>query len=101
VILLAVLWQYVKVFLSKHELELHDIGRLRSGSSLCLLTASGSFHEMLGSGSRGLEVDLGKFQEEVCNEQLVSELPIWAGHLQRRFFKFQLFLKQRYGSVMT
>jgi len=37
--------------------------------------------------------------QEVCNEQSVSELLIRAGHLQRRFFKFQLFLKQGYGSV--
>jgi len=76
VILLAVLWQYVKVFLSKHKLELYDIDRLWSGGSLCLFAASGSFHEMLRSGSRGLEVDLDKLQKKVCNKQSVSELPI-------------------------
>jgi len=56
----AVLWQYVKVLLSKHRLELHDIGGQWNGSGLYLLTASGSFHEMLGGRSHSLEIDLDK-----------------------------------------
>jgi len=87
VIPLAVLWQYVKVLLSKHRLELCDVGRQQSSSGLCLLTVSGSFHEMLEGGSCGLEIDLSKLQKEACKEQLVSELSIWAVHLQRYFFK--------------
>ena len=66
VIPLAVLWQYVKVLLSKHRLELCDVGRQQSSSGLCLLTVSGSFHETLGGGSCGLEVDLSKLQKEAC-----------------------------------
>jgi len=76
VIPLAVLWQYIEVFLSEHRLELHDIGKLQSGSGLFLLAMSGFFHETLGSGSHGSKVDLGKLQEEAYNKQLVSELPI-------------------------
>jgi len=87
VIPLAVLWQYVKVFLSEHGLELCDIGRLQSGSDLYLLAVSGSFYEMLGSGSHGSEVDLGELWEKMCNEQSVSELPIRVGYLWRCFFK--------------
>ena len=78
---LAVLWQYIEVFLSEHGLKLHNIGRLQSGSGLCLLVTSGFFHEILGSGSHSSKVDLSKLQEEACNEQLVSKLPIWVGHL--------------------
>jgi len=84
---LAVLWQYVEVFLSEHGLELRDIGRLQSGSNLYLLAVSGSFHEMLGSGSHGLEVDLGELWKKVCNEQSVSKLPIRVEYLWRCFFK--------------
>jgi len=61
----------------------------------------GSFCKMLGSGSYGLEVNLGKLQKEACKKQPVFKLPIWIVHLQRRFFKLQLFLEQGYGSVMT
>jgi len=86
-ILFAMLWQYVKVLLSKHGLELHDVGRQRSSSGKCLLTASGSLHETLGGRSCGLEVDLSKFWEDACKEQLVSEPPVRAIRLRRHFFE--------------
>jgi len=87
VIPFVVLWQYIKVLLSKHGLELRDIGGQRSGSSLCLLTVSSSFHEMLGGHSSGLEVGLSKLWKDACKEQSVSKLPIRAVHLQRHVFK--------------
>ena len=86
-ILFAVLWQYVKVLLGKHRLELRDIGRQWSGSDLCLFTASGSFHKTLRDRSYGSEVDLGKLWEDAYKEQSVSKLPIRVVHLQRCFFK--------------
>jgi len=61
----------------------------------------GSFCKMLGSGSYGLEVNLGKLQKKACKKQLVFKLLICIVHLQRRFFKLQLFLEQGYRSVMT
>ena len=48
---------------------------------------SSSFHETLEGRSGGLEVGLGKLQEEMYKEQLVSMLPIGAIRLQRHFFK--------------
>jgi len=86
-ILFAMLWQYVKVLLGEYGLELCDIGRQRSGSSKCLLTASGSLCEMLEGCSCGSEVDLSKFQKDVCKEQSVSEPPVRAACLRRRFFE--------------
>ena len=76
----AVLRQYVKVLLSEHWLELRDVGRQWTGSGECLLTASGSFHKMLGGHSCGLEVNLGKLWEEAYKEQLVSKLLIRVVH---------------------
>jgi len=81
------LWQYVKVLLGKYGLELHDVGRQQSGSSKCLLTVSGSLRKTLGGHSCGSEVDLSKFWEDACKEQSVSEPPVRATHLQRRFFE--------------
>jgi len=81
------LWQYVKVLLGEDRLELCDVGRQWSGSSKCLLTASGSLHETLGGRSCGSEVDLSKFWEDACKEQLVSEPPVRATRLRRRFFE--------------
>ena len=86
-ILFAVLWQYVKVFLSEHGLELCDVGRQQSGSSLCLLTASGSFRKMLGGHSSGSEVSLGKLWEKACKEQSVSKLPTRVVRLWKHFLK--------------
>ena len=83
----AVLWQYVKVLLSEHELEFCDIDEQWSSSSKCLLTISSSFREMLGGRSYGSEVDLGKLRKDTCKEQSVSKLPIGAVCLQRYFFK--------------
>jgi len=83
----AVLWQYVKVLLGEHRLELCDVGRQQSGSSEYFLTASGFFCKMLEGCSHGLEIDLGKLWEDACKEQLVSKLPIEAVHLQKCFFK--------------
>ena len=83
----VVLWQYVKVLLGEHGLELCDVGRQRSGSGKCLLTASGSLHKTLGGCSCSSEVNLSKFREDVCKEQLVSEPPVRAAHLQRHFFE--------------
>jgi len=99
VIPFAVLWQYVKVLLGEHRLELHNVGGQQSGSSEYLLTVSGSFCEILGGHSHSSEVDLGKLQEDTCKEQSVFKLPIRAVHLQRHFFK--LFLEQEYGSIIT
>ena len=87
VIPFAVLWQYVKVLLGEYRLELHDVGGQWSSSSKCLLTASGSLHETLGGRSCGLEVDLSKFWEDACKKQSVSEPPVRATHLRRRFFE--------------
>ena len=81
------LWQYVKVLLGEYGLELHDVGGQRSGSGKCLLTASGSLHETLGGRGCGSEVDLSKFREDACKKQLVSEPPVRATRLQRRFFE--------------
>ena len=81
------LWQYVKVLLGKYRLELRDIGRQRSGSGKCFLTVSGSLCETLGGRSYGLEVNLSKFWEDVCKEQLVSEPSVRAIRLWRRFFE--------------
>jgi len=67
-ILFAVLKQYIKVLFSKHRLELRDVSRQQSGSGLCLFIVSGSFYEMLGGHSHGLEVDLGKLWKEACKE---------------------------------
>jgi len=87
VILFVVLWQYIKVLFSKHILELHDVGGQRIGNGLHLLTASGSFHKMLGGCSHSLKVDLDKLWEDMYKEQSVSKLPIWVVCLQRHFFK--------------
>jgi len=95
------LWQYVKVLLGEDRLELHDVGGQRSSSGKCLLTASGSLRETLGGRSCGSEVDLSKFQEDACKEQLVSEPPVWATRLQRHFFELQLFLEKGRGSITT
>jgi len=65
----AVLRQYVKVLLSEHWLELRNVGRQWTGSSECLLTASGSFYKTLGGHSCSPEVDLGKLWEEAYKEQ--------------------------------
>ena len=81
------LWQYVKVLLSEHELEFCDIGEQWSSSGKCFLTVSSSFCEILGGRSHGSEVDLGKLRKDTCKEQLVSKLPIGAVCLQRYFFK--------------
>ena len=86
-ILFAMLWQYVKVLLGEHRLELHDVGGQRSGSSKCLLTTSGSLRETLGGRSCGSEVDLSKFQEDTYKEQSVSEPPVRATCLWRHFFE--------------
>jgi len=64
----AMLWQYVKVLLSKYRLELRDVSGQQSGSSLCLLTVSGSFCETLGGHSCGSEVNLGKLREDTHEE---------------------------------
>ena len=87
VIPFAMLWQYVKVLLDKYRLELRDVGGQWSGSSKCLLAASGSLHKTLGGRSCGSEVDLSKFQEDACKEQSVSEPPVRAMHLWRHFFE--------------
>ena len=71
----AVLWQYVKVLLSEHRSELHDIGGQQSCSGLCFHAASDSFRKALRCHGRGLEVNLVGLWEEACEEQLVSELP--------------------------
>jgi len=84
---LAVLWQYVKVLLGEHGLELCDIGRQQSSSGLCLFTVPGSFYEMLESHSYGSEVSLSELWENVCKEQSVSKLPIRVVRLWRCFFK--------------
>jgi len=81
------LWQYVKVLLGEYRLELHDVGGQQSGSSKCLLTASGSLCEMLGGRSCGSEVNLSKFQEDACKEQLASKPPVRATRLRRHFFE--------------
>jgi len=81
------LWQYVKVLLGEHGLELYDVGGQQSSSGKCLLTASGSLYEMLGGCSCSSEVDLSKFQEDTCKEQSVSKPPVRATRLRRRFFK--------------
>jgi len=81
------LWQYVKVLLGEYGLELCDVGRQWSGSGKCLLTAFSSLRETLGGHSYGLEVDLSKFWGDACKEQSVSEPPVRATHLWRRFFK--------------
>jgi len=86
-ILLAVLWQYVKVFFGKHGLELHDVSGQRSGSGLCLFATSSSFHEMLGGRSHNLEVGWSELQKEVHKEESVSRLPVRAVHLWRHLFK--------------
>jgi len=83
----AVLWQYVKVLFGEHGLELCDVGRQWGSSSLCLLTAPGSFCEMLGGRSCGLEVSLSELQEEVYKKQSVSEFPIRVVHSWGHFFK--------------
>jgi len=57
---LAVLRQYVKVFLGKHGLELSDIGGQWIGGGLCLFAMSSSLCEMLGGHSHSLEVGLGE-----------------------------------------
>jgi len=100
-VLFAVLWQYVKVLLGKHGLERCDVGGQWGGSSLCLFTVPGSFHEMLGGRSCGSEVGLSELWEEACKKQLVSKLPIRVVHSWGRFFKLQLFLEQGCGSVVT
>jgi len=87
-ILLAVLWQYVKVFFGKHRLELRDVGEQQSGGSLCLFATSGSLRETLGGHSHSSEVGLSELQEEVHKEESVSRLPIGGIRLRRRFFKF-------------
>ena len=79
--------QYVKVLLGEYRLELYDVSRQRSGSGKCLLTASGFLRETLGGYSCGSEVDLSKFWEDMCKEQSVSEPPVRATRLQRRFFE--------------
>ena len=84
---LVVLGQYVKVLLGKYRLELCNIGRQQSSSSMCLFTVPGSFHETLGGRSHGSEVGLSELQENTCKEQLVSGLPIRAVHWQRCVFK--------------
>jgi len=56
---------------------------------------------MLGDHSCGLEVGLSELWEETCKKQLVSEFPIRVVHLWGHFFKLQLFLEQRCGSVAT
>ena len=81
------LWQYVKVLLGEYRLELRDVGGQRSGSGKCLLAASGSFRKTLGGRSCGSEVDLSKFWEDACKEQSVSEPPVRAMRLWRRFFE--------------
>ena len=86
-ILFVMLWQYVKVLLGEHGLELHDVGGQRSGSSKCLLTASGSLHKTLGGRSCGSEVDLSKFREDAYKEQSVSKPPVRATCLRRHFFE--------------
>jgi len=70
------LWQYVKVLLGEYGLELRDVGRQRGGSGKRLFTASGSLRKTLGGHSCGPEVDLSKFWEDACKEQLVSEPPV-------------------------
>ena len=81
------LWQYVKVLLGKYRLELRDVGRQQSGSSKRLFTASGSLRKTLGGHSYGPEVDLSKFQKDVCKEQSVSEPPVQATRLRKCFFE--------------
>ena len=84
---LAVLRQYVKVLLGKHGLELCDIGGQRSGSGICLFTAPGSFHEMLGGRSYGSKVSLSELQENAYKKQSVSGLPIRVVHWWRCVFE--------------
>ena len=83
----AMLWQYVKVLLGEYGLELCDVGRQWDGSGKCLLTASGSLRETLGGRSCGSEVNLSKFREDACKKQSVSEPPVRATRLWRRFFE--------------
>ena len=85
---LAVLRQYVKVFFGEHGLELCDVGRQRSGSSLCLFATPGSLREMLGGHSHRSEVGLSELRKEARKEELVSKLPIGGIRLQRSFFRF-------------
>jgi len=85
---LAVLWQYVKVFLGEHGLKLHDVGGQHSGGGLCLFAMSGSLCETLGSHSHGSEVGLSELWEEARKKESVSRLPIGGIQLRRRFFKF-------------
>ena len=61
---LAVLQQYVKVFFGEHGLELHDVGRQRSGGGLCLFATSGSLCEALGGRSHSSEVGRSELREE-------------------------------------
>ena len=81
------LWQYVKVLFGEYRLELRDVGGQRGGSGKCLLAASGSLCKTLGGRGCGLEVNLSKFREDAREEQLVSEAPVRATRLRRRFFK--------------
>ena len=81
------LGQYVKVLLGEYRLELYDVGEQQSGSSKCLLTVSGFLCETLGGHSCGSEVNLSKFWEDTCKKQLVSEPPVRAMRLRRRFFE--------------
>jgi len=81
------LWQYVKVLFGEYRLELRDVGGQWDGSGKCLLAASGSLCKTLGGRSCGLEVDLSKFREDAREEQSVSEPPVRATRLRRRFFE--------------
>ena len=81
------LWQYVKVFFGEYRLELRDVGGQRGGSGKCLLAASGSLCKTLGGRGCGSEVDLSKFWEDAREEQSVSEPPVRATCLRRRFFE--------------
>jgi len=85
---LAVLRQYVKVFFGEHGLELCDVGRQRSGGSLCLFATSGSLRETLGGCSYSSEVGRSELREEARKEESVSRLPIRGIRLRRRLFKF-------------
>jgi len=87
VIPFAVLWQYVKVLLGEHRLELRDVGRQWSSSSKYLLTASGSLCKTLGGRSYGLEVNLSKLWKDACKKQSVSEPLVRVASLQRHFFE--------------
>jgi len=103
-ILLAVLWQYVKVFFGEHGLELRDVDGQWSGGGLCLSATSGSLREALGGRSHSSEVGQSELREEARKEESVSGLLIRGIRLRRRFFEFfqlELFLEQRRGSVST